>query len=220
MSDTSSDSTVEQKPIIYLTGFGPFPPHYVNASQVVVEHLDVARLERELGVKVVKEILAVEYDKVTKVVPQRWKELKPKLTVHVGVSGQAETLVLEQVGHNNGYNKFDNCKCLPSKGVCCQDGEEVIKSDLRMDLVTRALNNDTSLKLTCAKSNDAGRFLCDFIYYTSLHEDKSRSAFIHVPTLNKFSKEDISSAIEKAVKEMYLQVTKQDMLEEREAQNI
>ncbi|XP_066967724.1 pyroglutamyl-peptidase 1 [Macrobrachium rosenbergii] len=213
MGDSSNDSAVEQRPIIYLTGFGPFPPHGVNPSQVAVEHLDVTKLEEELDVKVVKEIIPVEYEKVTKVVKQRWKELKPKLTVHVGVSGQAETLVLEQVGHNNGYSRLDNCRCLPSRGECCPGGEEVITSGIRMDLISRALNSDTSLKLTCVKSTDAGRFLCDFIFYTSLHEDKSRSAFIHVPTLNRFSKEDIASAIEKAVKEMYLQVNEHDRVE-------
>ena len=37
------------------------------------------------------------------------------------------------------------------------DGEEEIHSEIRMDLVTKAINNNTALKLSCAKSTDPGR---------------------------------------------------------------
>lgn len=58
------------------------------------------------------------------------------------------------------------------------------------------------------------RFLCDFTYYLSLKEDKSRSAFIHVPTLHKFTAQEISSALTAAIKEMYLQVLKLDAMKD------
>ena len=62
------------------------------------------------------------------------------------------------------------------------------------------------------------RFLCDFIYYSSLKNDRSRAAFIHVPTLEKFPKEDIAAGVEMAIKEMYWQVKERDM--ERESQRV
>lgn len=55
--------------------------------------------------------------------------------------------------------------------------------------------------------------MCDFIYYLSLKRDRSRSAFIHVPPLNKFSAQDISAAIAAAIKEMYKQVMERDSLD-------
>lgn len=219
MGDATLDST-ERQPVVYLTAFGPFPPYSVNSSEAAVGCLDIVQLGKELGVKIYREVLKVEYDSVSKIVNKRWSELNPKLAVHVGVSGQAETLVLEQVAHNSGYKKNDICGCCPSGGMCCLDGEEVIQSGIRMDLVTKALNSDTTLKLPCCKSTDPGRFLCDFIYYTSLKQDKSRSAFIHVPTLNKFTKEDISAAIAKAIKEMYRQVAKNDQCESTEVDSV
>lgn len=47
-----------------------------------------------------------------------------------------------------------------------------------------------------------------------MKEDKSRSAFIHVPTLQKFTAEEISSALAAAIREMYLQVLKLDTMKE------
>ncbi|MPC48667.1 Pyroglutamyl-peptidase 1 [Portunus trituberculatus] len=165
----------DSKPVIFVTGFGPFAGHTINASQSAVELLAKGNLEEELGVRLVTEILEVEYNYVKKTVPQRWKELVPKLTIHVGVSGISETLVLEQLAHNTGYVRVDNCGCVPQNAVCYP-----------------------------------GKFLCDFTFYLSLVEDKCRSAFIHVPTLNKFSAEEITAALATAIKEMYLQVVEMD----------
>nr|XP_053641447.1 pyroglutamyl-peptidase 1-like [Cherax quadricarinatus] len=216
------DASVEVKdsrPVIYVTGFGPFPSHAVNASQLAVDGLANFNLEEELGVKLVTETMKVEYNYVQKTIPQRWANLKPKLTVHVGVSGQAETLTLEQLAHNAGYNRQDNCGCMPGSGLCIPDGDQVIHSGIRMDLISRNINKNTGLNLPCVKSTDAGRFLCDFIYYLSLKEDRNRSAFIHVPTLNRFSAKDISAAVAAAIKEMYKQVVERDMQEGKEELN-
>ena len=43
-----------------------------------------------------------------------------QLTIHVGVSGITEDLKLEQQAHNIGYEKQDNCGCVPDSGMCCQ----------------------------------------------------------------------------------------------------
>ncbi|XP_045605877.1 pyroglutamyl-peptidase 1 [Procambarus clarkii] len=215
MGDASEEVT-DSRPVVYVTGFGPFPSHAVNASQMAVEGLLNSKLEKELGVKLVTETVKVEYDYVQKIVPERWRSLKPKLTVHVGVSGQAETLTLEQLAHNNGYNRRDNCGCMPNAGLCSPDGDQVIHSGIQMDLISRTINKNTNLNLPCVKSTDPGRFLCDFIYYLSLKEDRLRSAFIHVPTLNKFSAQDISAAVAAAIKEMYKQVVERDTLKGEE----
>ncbi|XP_050704950.1 pyroglutamyl-peptidase 1-like isoform X2 [Eriocheir sinensis] len=193
------------RPVIYVTGFGPFSGHAINASQLAVELLPREDIEEKLGVRLITEIVEVEYEYVKKTIPQRWKKYMPKLTVHVGVSNLAETLTLEQLAHNTGYEKEDNCGCVPIGGLCHSDGTDIIQSSIQMDMISSTLNKATCLKLPCAKSTDPGRFLCDFTYYLSLKEDKSRSAFIHVPTLQKFTAEEISSALAAAIKEMYLQ---------------
>lgn len=69
----------DSKPVIFVTGFGPFAGHSINASESAVELLAKGNLEEELGVRLVTEILKVEYNYVKKTVPQRWKELVPKV---------------------------------------------------------------------------------------------------------------------------------------------
>lgn len=128
----------------------------------------------------------------------------------MGVSSITDALTLEQLAHNTGYVRPDNCGCLPMNGTCHQDGNDVFQSSLRMDLISSTLNKATCVKLPCVKSTDPGRFLCDFIYCLSLNENKSRSAFIHVPTLEKFTAEEISAAVAAAIKEMYSQIQEMD----------
>lgn len=106
------------RPVIYVTGFGPFSGHAINASQLAVELLPREDIEEKLGVRLITEIVEVEYEYVKKTIPQRWKKYMPKLTVHVGVSNLAETLTLEQLAHNTGYEKEDNCGCVPIGGLC------------------------------------------------------------------------------------------------------
>lgn len=69
-------------PVIYVTGFGPFSGHPSNASQAAVELLPRKDIERELGVRLITEILDVEYDYVKKTIPQRWRSFMPKVHIY------------------------------------------------------------------------------------------------------------------------------------------
>jgi hypothetical protein len=53
----------------------------------------------------------------------------------------------------------------------------------------------------------ACRYLCDFIFYSSMLQDKLCSAFIHVPPLNQpYTAEQLASGIREAIKAMLKQV--------------
>lgn len=50
---------------------------------------------------------------------------------------------------------------------------------------------------------DLVRYLCDYTYYTSLYLGKGRSAFVHVPPLEKpYSAQDLGRALQAVVGEM------------------
>ena len=62
------------------------------------------------------------------------------------------------------------------------------------------LENESKVCISC----DAGHYLCDFVFYKSLHSSQGKSLFIHVPTLNKpFSKEELAAIIVQA-KSLYI----------------
>jgi pyroglutamyl-peptidase len=86
-----------------------------------------------------------------------------QLMVHVGVSGIAKELTLEQQAHNHGYDKFDVSGCLPARGQCCcladdRDGrgERCLVSGLRMGEVCEEVLND-ECDAAAVVSYDPGR---------------------------------------------------------------
>lgn len=51
------------------------------------------------------------------------------------------------------------------------------------------------------------RYLCDFIYFTSLSVDKYRTAFIHVPPLDKpYTAEQLAEGIRQSIVAMLIQL--------------
>lgn len=208
------DSSDQPKDVVFVTGFGPFGNHVVNSSWVSVRELS----EEGLGVDDVELRVAeipVEYDTVRSTVPELWKKHKPKLMVHVGVSGIAKELTLEQQAHNDGYDKLDVQGCLPSHPsapphCCCSPDEPGVEkclvSRLRMGEVCDAVLKDPC-DVQAVVSYDPGRYLCDFIYYTSLHINKCRTAFIHVPPLDKpYSGKQLADGLRVAIKAMLQQL--------------
>ncbi|XP_068427072.1 pyroglutamyl-peptidase 1 isoform X1 [Clinocottus analis] len=185
---------------VIVTGFEPFGKHAVNSSWVAVQELERLGLGEAVDLHVCE--VPVEYHAVQGLLPSLWKEHQPQLMVHVGVSGLATTVTLEQCGHNKGYKRLDNCSFCPASQCCMDSGPDCIHSVLDMDAVCERVN-DSDLGVTISVSKDAGRYLCDYTYYTSLYLGQGHSAFIHVPPLGKpYSSRDLGRALQAAIQEM------------------
>lgn len=185
---------------VLVTGFEPFGEHTVNSSWVAVQELKRLGLGEEIDLHVCE--VPVEYQAVQSLLPSLWKQHQPQLVVHVGVSGIATTVTLEQCGRNHGYRRVDNCAFCPDSQCCMEDGPDCIESVLDMELICKRLNS-SGLGVAVSVSNDAGRYLCDYTYYTSLYLGQGRSAFVHVPPLGKpFSSEDLGRALQAILLEM------------------
>ncbi|XP_065911057.1 pyroglutamyl-peptidase 1-like [Dysidea avara] len=169
---------------ILLTGYGPFAHHKVNGSWVVVQELN------SIGVKhkdetvplVIKEIPVV-YDAVHEQVPKLWSEHKPRLCIHTGVSHYTE-LKIEQYARNSVYFPPDvNGKC-PEKYECEAGGPIRHETTINVQLICDGANKRQN-DVTVLVSQDAGNYLCEFIYYKSLHVGTSPTLFVHFPTIGK-----------------------------------
>ncbi|XP_070317842.1 pyroglutamyl-peptidase 1 isoform X2 [Odocoileus virginianus] len=216
-----------------LTGFGPFGEHTVNASWIAVQKglpspwgrkagegtgkFQAARCRRELeklglGDSVDLHVyeIPVEYQTVQRLIPALWEKHSPQLVVHVGVSGMATAVTLEKCGHNKGYKGLDNCRFCPGSHCCVEDGPESIDSIIDMDAVCERVTT-LGLDVSVTISQDAGRYLCDFTYYTSLYQSHGRSAFVHVPPLGKpYNADQLGRALRAIIEEML------DLLEQSE----
>ncbi|XP_076001060.1 pyroglutamyl-peptidase 1 [Genypterus blacodes] len=191
---------MSNKKKVLVTGFEPFGEHAVNSSWVAVQELERLGLGEAVDLHVCE--VPVEYQAVQNLLPSLWKQHQPQLVVHVGVSGIATTVTLEQCGHNKGYKRLDNCSFCPASQCCVDHGPDCISSVLDMDTVCKRVNA-SGLGVTVSVSKDAGRYLCDYTYYTSLYLGHGRSAFIHVPPLGKpYSSQELGRALQAVVQQM------------------
>ena len=188
------DSKEQENPIL-VTGFGPFHHHAVNASWVAVQEMEKLGIEhksRKIPLRT-KEV-PVAYDVVSSMVPSLHKEIKPRLCVHVGVSPY-KVIKIEKYGRNVGYKVADIFGKAPQTKLCVPGGPECISTQFNIEGVCETLSKKQS-DVTFEISHDAGRYLCDYIYYTSLHHGKSPVVFVHVPELNKpYSAEQLAAAL-------------------------
>nr|XP_019801202.2 pyroglutamyl-peptidase 1-like protein isoform X4 [Tursiops truncatus] len=149
--------------------------------------------------------LPVDYREVKQRVTRIWEDLQPQLVVHVGVDPTAKAIFLEQCGKNWGYRDADIRGFHPERGVCLPDGPEVIASGVSMRAVSRRAVVEG---VEVAFSRDAGRYVCDYTYYLSLHHGNGCAALVHVPPL--------SPSLPASLLGKALQVIIQEMLEETE----
>nr|CAG4642842.1 EOG090X0F1W [Evadne anonyx] len=195
---------------VVVTGFGPFGNHSINASMETVKLLPTLEIEKELDIKLILQEIPVKYDFVKNRIPKMWELYRPKLMVHVGVSGKARELNLEQQAFNNGYVQVDISGCIPDGNVCYVGCEDVIKSGLDMNTVCQTINN-SSCGVTSSVSDDPGRYLCDFTFYNSLCISRKCSAFVHVPSLDQpYSALQLAQALKVAIAAMLEQIRQND----------
>lgn len=103
--------------------------------------------------------------------------------IHVGVSHLAKCIQIESQACSSGYHAKDvNDNCPKPNDQCCF---------LSTSLDVAKLCQDLKEKHDCIAcvSKDAGRYLCEFIFYQSLSVNQYRTLFIHVPDFDIYPSE-------------------------------
>lgn len=67
------------KPLVLVTGFGPFADHPVNASWEGVRLINKDELEKKLNIELVLLEIPVTYENVDEFVPALWETHTPKV---------------------------------------------------------------------------------------------------------------------------------------------
>lgn len=182
--------------VVLVTGFGPFFNHKINASWEAVKEMATLGIEHE-GQKVPLETreIPVIYKTISESIPVLWDEVKPVLCVHVGVSPY-NCVKLEKFGRNIGYRSVDiNIELPPHDNCCIPSGPDIIQTVFNVDEVSREVVEKIP-NIQVQVSEDAGRYLCDFIYYTSLYHNRAPVVFVHVPPLDQpYSKSQLALSL-------------------------
>ena len=174
------------RPVILVTGFGPFPGAPRNASSLLADALAKAAVRRLPGFTVHAETLPTEWHAGPARLAELLAALDPVVTIHFGVSHRARGFVVETRAHNARQNSLDACGAAPGSLCVADDGPDVLSATLPTGLISERLRRRG---LPVQLSRDAGGYLCNAVLYHSLDTARRsgqtgrgpRRGFIHIP---------------------------------------
>lgn len=174
------------RPVILVTGFGPFPGAPRNASSLLAEALATAAVRSLPAYKVHAAALPTEWEAAPRRLAELVDEHDPVAAVHFGISRRARGFVVEMRARNLAANVCDARGAYPPAQCVQADGPDEIGATLPVNLIVERLRR---LGLPVQLSRDAGDYLCNAILYHSLSEVRRRPAasgnlrrgFIHIP---------------------------------------
>ncbi|KAJ5375301.1 Peptidase C15 pyroglutamyl peptidase I [Penicillium concentricum] len=205
-------STSPNEITVLITGFGPFKTNLVNASYLIASSLpssfDFPSDSRRVSLHVHPTPIPVAYATVRETLPLILEEFaashggrRPDLIIHIGIAAPRQYYSVETLAHRDDYNITD-----VNGHPGYMDGEKRWKGLGLPPILTpgRAADDPSSAspyqpedqfletwrsfapKSDLRISKDAGHYLCDFIFYTSMSlahlQGQDRNVlFLHVP---------------------------------------
>jgi pyroglutamyl-peptidase len=171
------------RPRILLTGFGPFPGAAENSSAWLVKELAGKRQSSGLGCDLHAEVLPTEWAEVARLGPGLVQHHRPRLTLHLGLHKRARGFRIERSAHNLIDLRED------ARGAVLDRRTILDRSDGRLDTEVPAIQLARHLRtqdLPAVASRSAGTYLCNYLYYLSLHWARGQNGacdvcFVHLP---------------------------------------
>ena len=165
---------------VLLTGFGPFPGTPDNASAWLVRSLAASS---RAGAEVHAEVLPTEWTAVSHHAPRLLDTIAPRVALHFGVSPRATAFRIERFAHNATMARVDAKGAVPQSPGIVAVGAEHLSTTVDAGELSRHL---TARGLRATPSGCAGRYLCNYLYYLSLHWAAQQPspcmvAFVHIP---------------------------------------
>ncbi|KAI0009110.1 peptidase [Xylariaceae sp. FL0662B] len=200
---------------VLVTGFGPFKEQYpVNPSGEIAaalpdylppdraKDMDPAHQTPSSSLPAVRILklaapVRVAYEAVRELVPKLWDNAEQKIdyAVHIGMAGPQLVYSLERRGHRDGYNKKDvDGQLLGDEQRRKREGDdwiwhgvpEELLTDLDIERIYGRWVERVKKGINLRISDDAGRYLCEFIYFSSMahlwkQQRPRKVVFLHVP---------------------------------------
>lgn len=150
---------------VLVTAFKPFNKNNINYSQEVLKYI----------VNVDKEIIDVVYDKCYQDIALKYDLSSYDLIISLGEARSRNVLTLEVIAKN-----ISSCSLSDNLGQIKKD--EVINKLGLVEIETQV--DVDKLESTIQFSKDAGKFVCNNMYYHLLSNYPNKSLFIHIPECN------------------------------------
>lgn len=150
---------------VLVTAFKPFGKCNNNYSEEVIKYIN----------NVDKIILDVCYDKCYLDLCEAYDLNDYDLIISLGEARMRKTLTLETTAKN-----ISSCSLPDNLGIV-KSNEKIIDNDIEF---INTLADVNKVKDFVELSNDAGKFVCNNIYYHLLTNHPKKSLFIHIPECN------------------------------------
>ena len=172
-----------RRPIVLLTGFGPFPRVAANATSILVPQIASAARRAFAGIGVVDAVIATEWVAAPRTLHALVEGYQPSVAIHFGVSSRATGFVVESRGRNATVPLADACGEMPASDCHTVHGPEYRMSTLPPAHLVARLRR---AGLPASLSRDAGGYLCNALLYHSVELGRRlprpmRTTFIHLP---------------------------------------
>jgi pyroglutamyl-peptidase len=151
---------------LLLTGFGPFLSVMDNPSEALARSSNKPH-----------HVIDVSYQAARTFI-ERLDADSFDLLLLMGVHGRAKNLRIEITAHNRTDKRLDIDGFSPAKQLVRQEGPQSIRGTLWPKVKLKPFFESHPAQ----RSYDAGRYLCNFIYYEALHRfPEKKIGFLHVP---------------------------------------
>lgn len=166
---------------ILLTAFDPFADEKINPTLEVLKKLE----DNILDVQLIKLELPTVFDKSSKILEEKIKEVKPDVILSLGQAGGRSKITVERIAINvDDASIKDNAGEKPVDQKIRDDGENAYFATLPIKAIVEEIKKAA---IPAEISNTAGTFVCNHIMYEDLYLAEKygdiKAGFIHIPFL-------------------------------------
>lgn len=162
---------------LLITAFGPFQEFTKNPSELVLkEWIEKGVVQQNPNFDINFEILPVSYSSVDKF-QEIWKNTHYDLIIHLGVASNETKMRLEVVAKNLKLGK--DIDGLSPNSIPIIQGAQDAKTQIPISILNQLCEKYPS-KIRI--SDDAGTYLCNYVYYQSMTRAKwgTKVLFVHI----------------------------------------
>ncbi len=176
----------DQKPIrVLITGFGPFPGVRTNPSGKFLNLFEARFSPVARNVELRTELLPTSWMTAEQFVTGGLADFDPHIALHFGVHRHADGFRIETRARNRACAQADVDGKVFGKSELVKNAPTVLRSNVGAEKLVQSLQ---SRGLPARPSQDAGRYLCNMLFYLSLSQSRETGSprqigFIHIPPL-------------------------------------
>jgi pyroglutamyl-peptidase len=170
---------------VLLAGFGPFPGAPLNPSAALAQRLARRRRPALAGLVRHAHVFATSYTAVDRDLPKLFAN-KPEIVLVFGLAARRRQICVETRARNAVSVLFpDASGRRPTDPAIATGGPDARYGRAPIPRLVGAIR---AAKLPARASRDAGRYLCNYVYWRALEQANEAGPlvqFVHIPSISR-----------------------------------